>query len=99
MPFTYRISLSKEFIKANNFYISKWLISPGTWITAGTSIALVKIDDENYELLANGDGILSSCLLQELETAGISQEIAVIAADGEEIPYDRPTCILRKTKP
>ncbi len=98
MPFTYRISLSKEVIKLSSFYISKWLISPGTWITASTPIALAHIDDENYELLANGDGILSSYLLREMETAKISQEIAVIAADGEEIPHDRPTCILRKIK-
>lgn len=71
--------------------ISEWLLDDGAEVHKGTEIAIIEAEKSRYFVCANGDGTLR----EKLFPAGAQIEsftpIAVIAADGENIPYGRPS--------
>ena len=68
----------------------QWLVEEGEEVHPGTRMALVEGGPSRFWVTAAGDGILR----EQLFPAGAEIEswnpIAVVAADGEKIPYGRP---------
>ena len=69
--------------------IRKYLASEGSSVDVGTAIAVV----ENYwavmTLKANGKGILKKTFFERGTSVKIGDPLAIIGADGEDIPYGK----------
>jgi pyruvate/2-oxoglutarate dehydrogenase complex dihydrolipoamide acyltransferase (E2) component len=76
--------------------IDRWLLDDGAEVHAGTRIAVLEAQNSRYLVATNGDGVL----LKKLFPAGAHIEstnpIAVIGADGENIPYGRPYSVAQR---
>ena len=70
--------------------IKKWLLENGAEVHKGTRILIVEAGSSDYAVSANGDGFLREKLFPAGAQIDPSSPIAVIAADGENIPYGRP---------
>ena len=68
----------------------QWLLDEGAPVPRGTRIAIIEAQDGRYAVLANGDGLLREKRFLPGAEIALSTSIAVIAADGENIPYGRP---------
>lgn len=64
----------------------KWLKSEGDAVSEGDVLAEIETDKATMELVARGSGVLRNVSLKEGETAPVGTVIAVIAAEGEEVP-------------
>ena len=94
MPFFYYLpmpSLEPEVCQREaSVKIVSLLVNPGTWISIDYPIALVTCGEFNYQILANGEGILRNFLKEEGSTLNFGENLAVVVADGESIPYGKP---------
>jgi len=68
----------------------RWLVDEGAAVHRGSGIAIIEAPSGQYSVLANGDGLLRERHFPAGAEIGLSTPIAVIAADGENIPYGRP---------
>jgi pyruvate/2-oxoglutarate dehydrogenase complex dihydrolipoamide acyltransferase (E2) component len=91
MPFWYHLPVP-ELADAEQqpLRIKKWLLDIGSEVHQGTRIVIVKAGNSEYAVSANGDGFLREKLFPAGASVEPSSPIAVIAADGENIPYERP---------
>lgn len=93
MPFWYYFpvpQLPPEVAHQSNLVeIKKYLAAEGRPVAVGTPIALV----ENYwaviMLKANGQGVLKRTFIEPGVSVKIGDPIAIICADGENIPYGK----------
>jgi pyruvate/2-oxoglutarate dehydrogenase complex dihydrolipoamide acyltransferase (E2) component len=74
----------------------RFLVKPKTWINVDTPIALVGCGKVSYEILANGEGILREFLRKEGSALTFGENIGIVDADGESIPYGKPYSIAKK---
>ena len=70
--------------------ITEWLIGVGDEVHRGTRIAVIEAPIGRYVVLANGDGVLRERHFPAGAEIGLAPPIAVIATDGESLPYGRP---------
>lgn len=64
--------------------IGKWLKKVGDQVSQGEIIAEIETDKANMEMEAFVDGILAKIIVDEGQSAGLGEPIAIIAANAEE---------------
>jgi hypothetical protein len=67
-----------------------WLLDVGAEVHRGTRIAIIEIPAGRYVVMPNGDGLLLERHFPAEAEIESATPIAIIAAEGEDIPYDRP---------
>ena len=102
MPFWYFLKvpqLPKEIAhQSNAVEVSKYLRSEGDPVEAGTPIALLENYWAEMRPKANGNGFLQKTLFSPGTSVKIGDPIAIIGADGENLPYERPHSVLEVVK-
>jgi pyruvate/2-oxoglutarate dehydrogenase complex dihydrolipoamide acyltransferase (E2) component len=68
----------------------RWFVDEGAVVHRGTRIAIIEASTRFYEVITNGEGFLREKLANAEDELRSSNPMAVIAADGENIPYGRP---------
>jgi pyruvate dehydrogenase E2 component (dihydrolipoamide acetyltransferase) len=66
----------------------RWLKSIGDTIERGEPIAEIETDKTNLEIESFEGGVIQKFLIEEGDTVPVGQAIAVVGAEGEEIPED-----------
>ena len=66
--------------------VARWVKHEGDQVVAGDVIAEIDTDKATMELTAYDDGVLLKILVGEGETADLGAPIALIGAEGEEVP-------------
>lgn len=66
--------------------IARWVKQEGDHVVAGDVIAEIDTDKATMELTAYDDGVLLKILIGEGESADLGTPIALIGAEGEEVP-------------
>jgi pyruvate/2-oxoglutarate dehydrogenase complex dihydrolipoamide acyltransferase (E2) component len=59
-------------------------------VSAGTAVAQIESAGKVWDVMANGDGFLWEKLVEPGQVLRGNEKIAMIAADGENVPYGRP---------
>ena len=66
--------------------VARWVKHEGDHVVAGDVIAEIDTDKATMELTAYDDGVLLKILVGEGESADLGTPIALIGAEGEEVP-------------
>jgi pyruvate/2-oxoglutarate dehydrogenase complex dihydrolipoamide acyltransferase (E2) component len=91
MPFFYNLPIPVlEEPQPETARLTRWLVDEGTEVHRGTKVAILKTAGGYYAVVANGDGVLRTKLFPVGADIESFNAIAVISADGENVPYDRP---------
>lgn len=93
MPFTYELQVPAELYRCGPARLVKWLLEEIEYFDAGTPLALLAAGERQYELLAQGPGLLFE---QRGEAGGVvlpGDPVGLAAADGE--PSGRPYVVAR----
>jgi hypothetical protein len=75
--------------------LEKWLVSERAQLHRGAAVAVIVASGIRYEVRANGDGFLRKRLVKKGEISP-STPLAIIAADGESIPYGKPYSVAHR---
>ena len=70
--------------------VARWVKREGDQVVAGDVIAEIDTDKATMELTAYEDGVLLKILVGEGESAELGATIALIGAEGEEVPEGAP---------
>jgi pyruvate dehydrogenase E2 component (dihydrolipoamide acetyltransferase) len=70
--------------------VARWVKHEGDHVVAGDVIAEIDTDKATMELTAYEDGVLLKILVGEGESAELGAPIALIGAEGEEVPEGAP---------
>jgi pyruvate/2-oxoglutarate dehydrogenase complex dihydrolipoamide acyltransferase (E2) component len=90
MPFWYQVPIpALDDPQPAKVCLVEWLAAVGGEVHRGTRIAVIEAPTGRYLVMANGDGILREQHFPGAEIEFVTP-IAVIAADGENVPYGRP---------
>jgi pyruvate/2-oxoglutarate dehydrogenase complex dihydrolipoamide acyltransferase (E2) component len=65
-------------------------VEEGGPVQRGTRIAIIETSIGHFAVTTNGDGFLREKLFPAGSVIEARNSIAVVAADGENIPYNRP---------
>src|SRR5579862_9724535 len=102
MPFWYYFSIPKlppEVAHQSNLVeIRNYLASEGSAVDVGSPIAVVENYGAVMTLKANGRGIVKKTFFDQGTSVKIGDPIAIIGADGENIPYGRELAVLEVTE-
>jgi len=98
MPFTYKVPVPDELAKGAAISLKEWLLNPGDFVDVGYGLALLQTDDGVFELCANGQGLMHHHNVPEGEEIIDLNCVCLLAADGENIPYDRPYSTVRRAE-
>lgn len=92
MPFTYEFPVPTlpDGSSDRSVKLEKWLMREHGAIHKGSAVAIIVASGVRYEVRANGDGFLQERLVKKGKTVLLSRPLAIIAADGESIPYGKP---------
>jgi len=96
VPFTYQVPVPTDLASATTIRLKEWLLNPGDFVDAGFGLALVQADGTLFEVCANGRGLLDRHSVAEGDEISDRGNVCVIAADGENIPYNRPYSTSRR---
>ena len=66
--------------------VARWIKHEGDHVVAGDVIAEIDTDKATMDLTAYEDGVLLKILVGEGESAELGTPIALIGAEGEEVP-------------
>ena len=96
MPFTYKVPVPNELSPCPTVLLKEWLLNPGDYVNVGYGLALLQTGQGLFELCANGEGFVHCHSVNKEEEILNREEVCLLAADGEKIPYGRPysTCRL-----
>jgi len=96
MAFTYEFTLGKGFPEGKQLFFNSWCDDVwGDVHTAPVKIAIVKLGEKRGFIMTNGPCMpMTKGNLKLGDEIAFSTVIGVAAADGENIPYDKPYCIL-----
>jgi pyruvate dehydrogenase E2 component (dihydrolipoamide acetyltransferase) len=75
--------------QSNIVEVQKYLLKEGDPVDLGTAVALVENYWARMRLKANSKGILQKTFFRPGTHVKIGDPIAIIGADGENLPYDR----------
>lgn len=93
MPFWYFFEVPKLESEVSEqggvVQLKRYLVREGDAVTAGTPVALVENHWAVLKLKANGDGIVRRTIFEPGTHVKVGDPIAVIGADGENIPYEK----------
>ena len=102
MPFWYFLTipqLPQEVAhQSNQVQVQEYLSKEGDEIEPGTPIAVIENRWAVMWLKANGQGILRKTFFAPGTHVKVGDPIAIIGADGENIPYDKEYSILEIVK-
>ncbi|HXZ26947.1 MAG TPA: biotin/lipoyl-containing protein [Terriglobales bacterium] len=74
--------------------VVRYLLNEGDQVSPGTPLALV----ENYwallRIAATGPGYVSKTFFRPGMTVKVGDPIAIVNADGEDLPYDKPSATI-----
>jgi pyruvate dehydrogenase E2 component (dihydrolipoamide acetyltransferase) len=70
--------------------VGKWLKNEGDQVSKGEVIAEIETDKANMEMESYASGILAKILVQEGQSVGLGEPIAMIAAKVQELQGDQP---------
>jgi pyruvate/2-oxoglutarate dehydrogenase complex dihydrolipoamide acyltransferase (E2) component len=94
MPFTYNLPLPEippEALEdSGGVRLARFLVEEGSWMQAGTAVAELESATAVIRVLANGTGVLRKRVAAPGATLRAGDVLAVVEADGEAVPYDRP---------
>ena len=76
--------------------LERWLTEEHAEFHAGTVVAIIVFSGMRYEVRANGDGFLIKRLVKTGAIISRSTPLAIIAADGESIPYGKPHSVAHR---
>src|SRR6185437_9984186 len=71
--------------------IGRWLKREGDSFREGDVIAEIETDKATMDFQAYEDGTMLRILVGDGESAALGAPIAIIGAEGEEVPADAPT--------
>jgi pyruvate dehydrogenase E2 component (dihydrolipoamide acetyltransferase) len=80
--------------QSNQVELVKYLAKEGSKVKTGTPIAVVENWWAVFELRANSRGILKKTFFDPGTSISVGDPIAVIGADGEDIPYGQSYAVL-----
>lgn len=93
MPFWYFFTVPKLPLEvadsSNQVELREYLLTEGVPVSPGTPVAMVENRWATIRLKANGVGFLRKTIFSPGTQLHINDPIAVISADGENIPYGR----------
>ena len=95
MAFTYEFTLGKGFPKERQLFFDSWCddIWGGVHATP-VKIAVVKLGEKQGFIMTNGPCMpMTKGSLKAGDEIASSTVIGVAAAEGENIPYDKPYCV------
>jgi len=102
MPFRYNLpmlELPPDFVGGSGpIRLARFLLKEHDGVEPGTPVAEVAVGDAVIQVEANGRGVLLSKVAKPGDSIGQGETIAVVGADGEEIPYGRPYSLARVVK-
>jgi len=84
--------------QSNQVELVKYLANEGDKVDKGMPIALVENWWAIFRLSANGPGILKKTFFDPGTSITVGDPIAIIAADGEDIPYGQSHSVLEVVK-
>jgi len=91
MPFTYELPIPKlDGASDRTIRLDKWLAREGDELHRGSAVAVITVSGARYEVRANGEGFLRERLVNNGDAISSSTVLAIIGADGENIPYGKP---------
>jgi hypothetical protein len=97
MPFFYNLPIPMlEEPQPEMVRLVRWLVDERTEVHRGTKVAILETKFGRYVATTNGDGILRTKLFPAGAEIESFNPFAVIAADGENIPYDRAYSLSQK---
>lgn len=76
--------------QSNAIELINYLVTEHQEVDVGTPIAILKNWWAIYQIEANGKGFISKTFFDRGVHVKIGDPIAIIMADGENIPYNRP---------
>lgn len=65
-------------------------------IYIGSIAAVIEFNGEKYEIRVNFPSYMMEYLVKEKSEAKAGDEFVILAAEGEDLPYEKPDCILTK---
>lgn len=98
MPFWYEVpvpDLSPS--EPGKLVLVEWLRPVRAWVEAGEPIARLRHGAREYEVLVNGPGVLAEHRCEVGAAIRPGDVLAIMHADGESIPYDKPYSLARAT--
>lgn len=99
MPFYYELNLPQlPCSDSDQVRFHCWLVEPDSMVEAGHPIALVECGGNTTEILTTGPGLVSSLISKPGDPLSTGQAFAEMLADGEAVPYGRPSCTARPGK-
>ena len=100
MPFWYQLPIPVlDDPQPSRVHLLGWLLDVGAVVHRGTRIAIIEGPTGRYAVAANGDGFLREKHFPAGAEVELTTPIAVIDADGENIPYDRPYSLAERIEP
>ncbi len=98
MPFWYFFKIpelpAEVSHQSNSVEVGEYLLKEGDPVKPGTPIAIVENYWAKMRLKANGLGVLQRTFFKPGAQVQIGDPIAIIGADGENIPYGRDYTLL-----
>jgi pyruvate/2-oxoglutarate dehydrogenase complex dihydrolipoamide acyltransferase (E2) component len=74
----------------------KWLVRDGAALHVGTKLVIVETSAGRYAIATNGEGFLREKLFPAGAELSVATPIAVVNADGENIPHGRPYSVAER---
>jgi len=94
MPFTYDLPVPEippeALDDSGGARLKRFMVDEGEWVEAGRAVAELESALAMIQVLANGTGVLRKRAAQPGATVRAGDALAVVEADGEAVPYDRP---------
>lgn len=98
MPFWYFLTipeLPREISHQSNLVeIKRYLVNENDPVAPGTAIASVENWWATMTLKANGKGLVQKIFFDPGTNVRIGDPIAIIGADGEDVPHEKPCSIV-----
>ena len=92
MPFWYHVPIpTLEEPETGPVRLVKWLVEEGAAVHVGTRLVVAETPTGRFAILAEGEGFLREKLFPAGADLPPGTPIGVVNADGENIPYNRPS--------
>jgi len=98
MPFTYElpVPILDGAPADSSVHLEEWLVKEGTELHRDSPVAVISASGIRYEIRANGNGFIRKRLVRCGDVVSPSSPLAIIVADGENIPYGKPYSVAHR---
>jgi pyruvate/2-oxoglutarate dehydrogenase complex dihydrolipoamide acyltransferase (E2) component len=90
------LSMPKWGLAMKTGRVVQWLKKPGDTVQQGEPIVEIESEKAVNEVEAPASGIVRSLVVKEDESAAVSEPLAVIVAEGEELSDEQVAALLRE---